>query len=387
MSRRIVVWLALGIGSGIVPAAAQPAFKPKPSSIPQAEIEAALRKGAAFLKGAAVPQIHSQSGNSLVLYALLHSGLPREDETFQTLLQQVVKAPPAKTYHVALAAMALSEMDKVGYRWKLEEYAQFLVNTQCQNGQWSYGEKVKIDSPGPPKADPASVASGPGGQAVRSARLFGTRYPEGYVAGAGGNTAARTVVRQTDRGKPEGDNSNSQYAALGLRACAEAGVYPDPRCIESAMRWWAQCQNDGGWGYKGDEKGTRGSLTAGGVGAVAIYNWMINRDWKSDLMVKKGVMWLNEKWSVSKNPGADRNFYYYLYALERAGMIVGTDTLGDHDWYDEGARAIMKQQAKNGSWCEPDGRNYDKDEQRLVDTCFALLFLSKATRPLVYSGH
>jgi hypothetical protein len=386
-NRRLVPAAVLALATAL-PGAAQPAFAPKPSTIPDAKLQEAVRKGMAFLKAAKLPKVHSQSTDSLVLYAFLHGGMPRQDPAFQKYLKQVVDAPPAKTYHVAVAAMTLSELDRVGYRWKLLQYCEFLVNSQCKNGQWSYGEKVKVTKGKPPKQAPAAVSSGPGGQMVRSTRLYGTRYPEGARPAGAGNTLARSIVRQTGRGKASGDNSNSQYAALGLRACAEAGLYPDPKCIQDAMRWWAGCQgSDGGWGYKEETKGGRGSLTAGGVGAVAIYDWMINRSWKKDLMVVKGVKWLDGHWTVSKNPGHDRHLYYYLYALERLGMIVGTDYIGSHDWYDEGARFIIKSQKPNGSWVKPDGRKWDKGADVVVDTCFAILFLRKATRPLVYSGH
>ena len=61
---------------------------------------------------------------------------------------------------------------------------------------------------------------------------------------------------------------------------------------------------------------------------------------------------------------------YYLYGLERIGMLYGTDRIGSHDWYDEGAAWLIKHQADNGSW------------RNVPDTCFAILFLRRATAPL-----
>ena len=58
-------------------------------------------------------------------------------------------------------------------------------------------------------------------------------------------------------------------------------------------------------------------------------------------------------------------------ALERAGMLFGTETMGDKYWYPEGAKVLCDIQKGGGAW--GDGTR---------DTCFAILFLKRATRPL-----
>jgi len=68
--------------------------------------------------------------------------------------------------------------------------------------------------------------------------------------------------------------------------------------------------------------------------------------------------------------------YYYLYALERAGIFVGTETLGAHEWYAEGAQYLLAQQKDDGSWLSKGA------DHAIWDTCFAILFLRRATRPL-----
>ena len=84
----------------------------------------------------------------------------------------------------------------------------------------------------------------------------------------------------------------------------------------------------------------------------------------------------------------DKQFpYYYIYALERAGVLYGTEKFGDHEWYPDGAKRLLKQQDKDGSWS--DGKNWGsalKGNDRIIsDTCLAILFLCRATRPLVAS--
>jgi hypothetical protein len=75
--------------------------------------------------------------------------------------------------------------------------------------------------------------------------------------------------------------------------------------------------------------------------------------------------------------------YYYLYALERAGVLAATETFGLHNWYVEGAEAILSSQRADGSWLAPLPHG-DRSEMTNVawDTCFAILFLKRATRPL-----
>jgi len=64
--------------------------------------------------------------------------------------------------------------------------------------------------------------------------------------------------------------------------------------------------------------------------------------------------------------------YYNIYSLERAGMLTLCEKFGKHEWYTEGARFLLEIQKSDGSW----GGN-------LVDTCFALLFLSRSTAPFI----
>jgi hypothetical protein len=63
--------------------------------------------------------------------------------------------------------------------------------------------------------------------------------------------------------------------------------------------------------------------------------------------------------------------------MERVGMLYGTDRIGPHDWYPEGANHLLSTQ-KEGVWGGTD--NFPKEVH--VDTCFAILFLRRGTAPL-----
>src|SRR5262249_42171515 len=62
---------------------------------------------------------------------------------------------------------------------------------------------------------------------------------------------------------------------------------------------------------------------------------------------------------------------YFLWCLERVGVIFGKERIGGVDWYDAGATALVRSQAGDGSWTIP---GYIQS----VNTSFAVLFLSKS---------
>jgi hypothetical protein len=63
------------------------------------------------------------------------------------------------------------------------------------------------------------------------------------------------------------------------------------------------------------------------------------------------MAWLDKNWTVENNPKRPNWFhYYYLYGLERAGMLFDTTRIGAHDWYAEGANHLLDHQNADGSW-------------------------------------
>ncbi len=351
----------------------------------QVAIDAAIKKGVSYLRGAPSPATHAglKDSDELILYTLLVAEVPEEDATFQKYFRKMMNGPLEKTYKVALQAMILEELDRVKYQGRIAMCAQFLVDNQCDNGQWSYGnpsEHVKeIDT-----TDVATAASPAPERPLDGPRVYG--------GGAGVKVKPKIVrkiaVKKMKGGPESGDNSNTQYAALGLRACYDSGVMIPEGVVVLAVRWWRESmhpptEKDGvyggrGWNYRDlsrDERKPYHSMTAGGVGSLVIYNYMLGRDWRNDSYVKAGMKWMTDHFSVNKN-------YYYMYGLERVGILYGTDTFGDHAWYKKGADVLLKAQAADGHWGD---NKDDRKDRNTHDTCFAILFLKKATRPLVAS--
>jgi hypothetical protein len=53
------------------------------------------------------------------------------------------------------------------------------------------------------------------------------------------------------------------------------------------------------------------------------------------------------------------------------------EKIGEHDWYQEGAEYLLKNQQRDGIWNQATDDRFG--EGAVVDTCFAILFLKKAT--------
>jgi hypothetical protein len=70
--------------------------------------------------------------------------------------------------------------------------------------------------------------------------------------------------------------------------------------------------------------------------------------------------------------------YYYLYGMERAGRLAGIRFFGPNDWYRKGAEELVHDQDPlSGFW------KGGAQENELVATSFALLFLAKGRAPVL----
>ena len=97
-----------------------------------------------------------------------------------------------------------------------------------------------------------------------------------------------------------------------------------------------------------------------------------------DPSVLNGLEWLAENFTVERNPHESTNHYYYLYGIERAGVLAGTEFFGDQEWYPIGARYLLSQQSGDGHWNSKNGPSTGS-YQDYLDTSYAILFLRRAT--------
>jgi hypothetical protein len=378
------------------PALAQEKPKvPLLSPADQKKVDEAITRGVAYLKGKNTTDPHGSHATELVLWTMVHAGVRLGDAAFDELFKKMMEDPLQNTYRVSLQAMILEEVDRVRHQKRIFHCAQFLVDNQCKNGQWSYGEATTL-------TDPTSDDVATGATGVRN---FGAPEP-----GQKPEVVRKLTVKRQRDGKEEGDNSNSQYAALGLRSCHEAGIVLPKETIVRARTWWRESQhvdevkNPGvatgpvsappaGWCYGGKTHGHKayGTMTAGAVGSLAICGYLLGeKNPRKDLAVARGLEWMGREFTVSGNPGPAEHSpevgwmtYYWLYAMERAGLLCGVETIGGHKWYPEGVQFLLQKQRDDGSWLGPVPHGDRSVELNTVwDTCFAILFLRRATRPL-----
>jgi hypothetical protein len=314
----------------------------------------------------AAPEFYEE----FTLYTLVHAGIGPGDPTVDALLDRALQKELKKTYHVACMAMALEAIDKQAYQKRIAQCAQFLVDNQLEDGGWGYGDPTNLPpiTVSEPKKKPVVTSSGSGSGSSPAK----PSDKKGTIA------LPKIGLRRQRWGKPPHDNSNTQIAILGLRAAILSGVQLPPDTLPLAAKYLRGCGQGGGWGYRKEEGGAWGSMTAGAVSSLAIcdfYGGGVSA--KNDPDIVKGVDWMVKRWTWDKCPDQPRGEwqYYYIYGVERVGRLVGVDVMGGHDWYAEGVKYLLSKQRGDGSW---EGGNSDV----IVDTCFAILFLRRATKPL-----
>ncbi|MCE9606930.1 MAG: DUF4159 domain-containing protein [Planctomycetia bacterium] len=198
-----------------------------------------------------------------------------------------------------------------------------------------------------------------------------------------------------NKGQSAVDNSNTQFVALALHEAERAGVVTSEATWRLTRDYWERTQNpDGSWGYVEGQSGT-GSMTCAGLSALLMAREKLNdgdakvdgerveccSDRKDNSPITRAMNWLGRNFSVHQNPGDMAHVLYYLYGVERVGRLANRRLIGNHDWYREGADALVRRQTQLGAgqWV-----GVGTGEQRpVIGTCFALLFLAKGRRPVL----
>lgn len=336
-----------------------PPLRPAAAEITAQDVRRSIESGVEYLKkqqgktNGSWPDHQGQPGGltALCTLALLNSGVPVEDPSVQRALGYLRKlGNPEMTYATALQTMVFCLAEPEKDRLLIRRNAKWLEGTQLSSGE--------------------------------------RKGAWGYAGNQG-----------------KGDNSNTQFAMLGLYEAEQVGVEVSDQTWRLALNYWRDCQKpDGSWGYfKGYP--SSGSMTCAGISSVVIASGQLGQEsarveGESVLCcgariegsdVERALTWLGNKFSVTSNPSALSGrdggvsgtwLLYYLYGVERVGRLTGRRFIGRHDWYREGAEMLVhKQDDLSGYW-----RGVGHGENNpLVATSLALLFLSKGRRPVVVS--
>ena len=281
--------------------------------------------------------------SALVVLALLYAGEDYKADKLRKALTFLAETELKGTYVSGIRASMWSKINNPRFRELLKVDAQFLMDAATRrdgtiNGFFSYGR--------------------PGG--------------------AGG------------------DHSNTQYGVLGLRDASIRG-------IEIPMAYWQAIEKhmidlqfpDGGWAYR-TQKGDVSRQPYGNMTVACLANLYITHDRLQALYqtpcykgkgirvhrepeaIDKGKAWLDKQVPAAFGlaPGQRGVGLYYLYGLERCASASGRKTFGGVNWFEEGAKWIIRTQA-------PDGSHNQYGVQ--CGTSWALLFLSKGTGAILFN--
>ncbi len=182
------------------------------------------------------------------------------------------------------------------------------------------------------------------------------------------------------------DNSNTQFALLALWVAQRHDV--PARCsLRLLVHRFETSQNpDGSWDYRyqygGGESGEP-AMTCVGLLGLAVGHGIAHAPLdKSDPKSVAGPRIRNGLAALAKSVGQPTGRWrdqpmenlYYLWSLERVGVLYGLPAVGGRDWYRWGAEVLVANQQKRGYWTNG---GYHKASPT-IDTCLALLFLQRA---------
>jgi hypothetical protein len=256
---------------------------------------------------------------SLALLALLNARVSTQDKMIQKGLAYLEKLESKFTYVRALQTAVFAKADRKKYAELIQRKVDWLVKARVKEGN----------------------------------DLLGWTY--------------------TNEGRQLTDNSNTQYALLGLHAGQLAGAKVPKEIWKEIHEFYLRTQNgNGGFGYNRGNVDSSLTMTAAGLCGMLISGEQLKigrAKLLKDPKVQKAVALIGKDFTAQLKT----RVYYNLYGLARAGRLSGLKSFGNHDWYHEGCQLLVRQQGVKGEW--PAQAHFD--QWPVINTSYALLFLVK----------
>lgn len=342
----------------------------------QKRVDVAIDAGVAFLKRTQNPAGAFGDGvtmrtawpvgfAALPGLALLECGVPAKDAAVQKAASFIRKVLPShtKTYEISLGILFLDRLGEREDRALIRSLALRLAAGQTPLGGWSYHcpiqtadqEKKLLESLSKQKDD----------------ELKPLEFPK-------------------TKGREAADNSNTQFAILAL-CVARRHELPVESVLAKAEQRFRATQRPSGWGYVVTGARINGSMTCAGLLALGAGRAsVVEKDGAPDARkaddegMRRGFMALAESMNDpadSRLANAGKEWWgpekgvnlYFLWSVERVGVLCGLDTIGGRDWYRWGVDLLLPSQNKDGSWT---GRG--NGGATIIDTSMALLFLKRS---------
>ena len=353
------------------PAEEQPFSIPKeaspPLSLPE-RVNRAIDHGVAYLH--AYHKTHNQDRRirGLLGLTLLECGVCADDPAVQQLAAAIRAGERelTQTYELTLAILFLDRLGDPSDRVRIRTFGHRLLSGQLDCGAWTYSCLVNERQRG--RANLQSNLS------YVPPTLYQRR-----IARYGGHPVHEKRISY------RGDNSNTQFAILGLWVAQRQGVPARSALLATEQYFRTTQAEDGSWGYHPRARNWRDSMTCAGLMSLAMrygVNASQGRDIRpnhpisvQDAAILRGLRYLAsslEKITVvgSGIVGVEaRNPLYFLWSLERMAVIYDLKKVGEREWYPWAAQMLVETQ-------QPDGRWFGMPDP--VGTCFALLVLKRS---------
>jgi hypothetical protein len=371
----------------------RPKVKPKPRPKPLIELTAAeekqvrevTQKGVTFLKKEQQPDgswkwrnsKHPVGVTALAGLTLLECGVPAKDASVQNaaraLREEAVNL--GDTYELALSVLFFNRLGEKEDRPRVQKLALRLAAGQSWAGGWRYQCPVLTDdqhrqveatlrelqntSPGRLPEVRAKLREGLRGHLRELAVLYDV---EGKAA---------------DFFRGGGDNSNTQFALLAVWAAQRYDLPLTPTLSLVAQRFTRSQDTDGQWHYKDKQNASvNPTMTCAGLLGMAVHYGLRDPDRKptapaNDPTIQKALKVLGDNISRSRAKNLKNHEMYYLWSVERVAVLFRLKEIAGQRWYHWGMDEIVARQGADGGW--PDSAR----SNRVVDTCFALLFLQR----------
>lgn len=285
------------------------------------------------------------------------------------------RGPFQTIYYPCVAMLLLAEVDHVKYKDEIQKILDWLLERQDAQGGWGYWGRSSSDISQSQYGCLALWLANfkgfkiPGNAAVKAAGVFVNfqRQDGAWVYQVGGGNDG---IRSQNEVYPSrvAAGSSSLYAMSNL-------LELDPSQIRARIKKNATERIEElpiavieVFDEEEDAK------AVGGLGDVDYPKGLL------DAAKARADRWFAANYSV------DTGFwnYYYHYGYERYVTFyeLQNGSIAHHqDWYDRGVRFMKGKQGADGSWAVE--RMSGTEENAVVCTCFAILYLTRSTRNII----
>lgn len=338
----------------------------KSSGVPR--YDAAVARGAAFLRNKIKPTETQAGPLVLAAYALFKAGEPVESPIIQAALNTVTGSVGDNGFHphvaydhmyeAGLYSMFLADVNADAYKPVIQQIANYVVSVQRQDGSWS-------DSP-----------------------------------------------------TGSADVSMCQYAVLAIWAAQRAGCTVSAESLDRTVAWHLSNRNqDGGWTYRpGTGIGTTGAnssrnMTMAAISSLGVTRLLYYGPQQKEKKKEELVFGVLEKAAdpteqmatafpeykpqhamgvltagiergmgyetANFNPlNINANFpIYFYYSAERALSVSEIESVAGREWYTTYGDGLLSLQNQAGAWNE----TYSGE---VVGTSFAILYFMRSTKQI-----